>query len=255
MFDLTFYLVMTVAVIILGLSKGGFAGVGMVSTPMVAAVTDPVTAAGIMLPIMLVQDPVAVVMYRRSFDRKILVKLIPGGVLGVLLAFSLAASVPEWGLKIVLGLISLAFSSWQAFVYLRGIQPQSLQYRFDSLMAFLAGVGSGFSSSIAHAGSPPFQIYAMPKQLPKEIYVGTSVMFFASVNLMKLPSFIALDVLKSENLLKSAAFIPLAVVSSWAGAWLVRRVKTQNFNLIVTGILLFISMVLLWQGVSEYRVP
>ncbi|MGG7565518.1 hypothetical protein ACQ5SO_05075 [Rhodovulum sp. DZ06] len=66
--DLLFYAVAAVAVTILGLSKGGFAGIGMVSTPMVAAATDPITAAGFMLPIMLVHDPVAMAMYRRSFD-------------------------------------------------------------------------------------------------------------------------------------------------------------------------------------------
>ena len=64
--DAVFYLVLAVAVTILGLSKGGFAGIGMVSTPLVAAFSDPLTAAGLMLPVMMVQDPVAVFESPRS---------------------------------------------------------------------------------------------------------------------------------------------------------------------------------------------
>jgi len=73
--DLFFYLVIGVAVIILGLSKGGFAGVGMISTPMLALVVGPIAAAGLIFPILIIQDVIAVAMYRRTFDRQILTRL------------------------------------------------------------------------------------------------------------------------------------------------------------------------------------
>lgn len=249
--DILFYVIMAVAVTILGLSKGGFAGIGMVSTPMVAVVSDPVTAAGLMLPIMLVQDPVAVLLYRRSFNKEILWKMIPGGAVGVLGAYFLAATVPEWGVKLVLGVVSLIFSLWQAVVYSRGVPHIVAAYRFDRFLGIGAGAAGGFASAIAHAGSPPFQIYVMPKHLTKEIYVGTSVMFFAALNLMKLPSFFALDLFSKDSLSISALFIPLAVLSSWAGARLVRYVDAKQFQLIVIVILLFISVVLIVQALQS----
>jgi hypothetical protein len=56
------------------------------------------------------------------------------------------------------------------------------------LLGVLSGVGSGFASMIAHAGTPPFQFYVMPKELDRDMYVGTSVLFFAATNLMKAPA-------------------------------------------------------------------
>lgn len=249
--DPVFVIVMAVAVIILGLSKGGFAGIGMASTPLVAAVSDPLTAAGLMLPIMLIQDPVAVFIYRRSFCPAILWKMIPGGIVGVLAAYWLATSVPEWGVKAVLGAVSIVFAAWQLMVHFRRLPTLDIANRYDRPLGFLAGASSGFTSAIAHAGPPPFQIYVMPKHLRKEVYVGTSVTFFAAVNLMKLPSFVALGLFDRETLAFSALFMPLAVASSWAGARLVQYVDAGRFKLIITLILLTIGCVLLFQGVAE----
>ena len=111
--DALFYAVATVAVVILGLSKGGFAGVGMISTPLLALVIGPIAAAGVIFPILIVQDLIAVAMYRRTFSWQILATMIPGAALGVCLAYSLASSVPGWAVEIVLGVVSLAFSLYQ----------------------------------------------------------------------------------------------------------------------------------------------
>nr|WP_272490846.1 sulfite exporter TauE/SafE family protein [Mesobacterium pallidum] len=244
---------MAVAVTILGLSKGGFAGIGMVSTPLVALVIDPITAVGLMLPIMLVQDGVAIWLYRQSFDASLLKVLIPGGALGVGLAYLLASSVPPYTVKAVLGVISVSFALWQLAQARRGRPLVALRARgaADAALGVAAGAASGFTSAIAHAGPPPFQVYVMPRGLTKEVYVGTSVMFFACVNLMKLPSFGALGLFSAESLKVSAVFIPLAVVASWAGARLVRVVNPDTFRTLITLILLGIGCVLLAQAGVE----
>lgn len=242
--------VMALSITILGLSKGGFAGIGMVSTPLIAAVTDPITALGLILPIMLVQDAVAVFLYRYEFNAEILRRLIPGGALGVVLAYFTASLVPEWGVYILLGAVSVLFSIWQTIVVLRGIPQLEGPNRRDAFFGIFAGAASGFASAIAHAGSPPFQIYVMPKRLRKEVYVGTSVMFFASMNLMKLPSFLALGLFSPEHLRISAMFVPLAILASWAGAWLVRYINPRSFDLIVIAILFVIGTVLILQGIG-----
>ncbi|MCA0043505.1 sulfite exporter TauE/SafE family protein [Celeribacter litoreus] len=246
--DPTFLIVLTISVTILGLSKGGFAGIGMVSTPLVAAFSDPLTAVALMLPIMLVQDVVAVYLYRYDFDKALLAKMIPGGVIGVLAAYLLASSVPEWVIKAALGAVSLLFSVWQVILMSRGVPEIPARPRHDTALGVAAGAAGGFASAIAHAGSPPFQIYVMPKHLRKEIYVGTSVMFFASLNLMKLPSFAALGFYSRDILQLSLFYVPLAVASSWAGSRLVRTVDPRAFNFIITLILFFVSFVLLWQA-------
>src|SRR6516165_5407560 len=249
--DVSFYLVVGIAVVILGLSKGGFAGVGMISTPMLALVVGPIAAAGLIFPILIIQDMIAVAMYRRTFDRQILATMIPGAALGVGLAYAFASSVPGWAVEVVLGIVSLAFSLRQLKSQL-GSLAQSSQVHARWL-GVLSGLGSGFTSMIAHAGTPPFQFYVMPRRLDRDMYVGTSVLFFAATNLMKAPAFIALGQLSITQLKTTLILLPLAVVSSWAGVRLVQMIDVRKFNTAITIILLGVSVTLVCQGVAGFR--
>jgi len=151
--DALFYLVAGIAVFILGLSKGGFAGVGMISTPLLALLIGPIAAAGVIFPILIVQDVIAVAMYRRTFNWQILATMIPGAALGVCLAYVLASAVPGWSVEIVLGVVSLAFSLQQIKRQLNLPLQQPAQDHARWL-GLLSGMGSGFTSMIAHAGTP-----------------------------------------------------------------------------------------------------
>ena len=249
--DLLFYLIVTVAVVILGLSKGGFAGVGMISTPMLALVVGPVAAAGFIFPILVIQDVIAVVMYRRTFDRRILATMIPGAALGVCIAYAFASTVPSWAVEIVLGVVSFIFSLRQLKSQI-GNASQS-GHVYSRWLGVLSGLGSGFTSMIAHAGTPPFQFYVMPRRLDRDMYVGTSVLFFAATNLMKAPAFFALGQLSGAQLRTTALFFPLAMASSWLGVRLVRTIDVRKFNVVITVILLGVSVALISQGIAGFR--
>jgi uncharacterized protein len=248
-----FYLVGGVAVFILGLSKGGFAGVGMISTPLLALVVGPVAAAGTILPILLVQDAIAIAMYRRTFNSDILLTMIPGAALGVSIAFVFASSVPAPAVEIVLGVISLLFSAQQLHRLMRKSTAASGTPAPRRWLGVLSGVGSGFASMVAHAGTPPFQFYVMPKRLDRDMYIGTSVIFFAATNWMKVPAFSALGQLSYSQLRPALVFLPLAIVSSWLGVRLVRLVDVEKFNLAITLILLCIGITLIGQGIFELK--
>ena len=251
--DALFYAVATVAVVILGLSKGGFAGVGMISTPLLALVIGPIAAAGVIFPILIVQDLIAVAMYRRTFSWQILATIIPGAALGVCLAYSLASSVPGWAVEIVLGVVSLAFSLHQIRRQLKNLSLQQPAHDHAKWLGVLSGMGSGFTSMIAHAGTPPFQFYVMPKGLDRDMYVGTSVLFFAATNLMKAPAFLALGQLSVSQLKTTMIFFPLAMASSWLGVRLVRTIDVRKFNFTITLILLCVSVALVSQGIAGFR--
>ncbi|GKY87065.1 sulfite exporter TauE/SafE family protein [Sinisalibacter aestuarii] len=248
--DLTFYAVVAIAVTILGLSKGGFPGIGMASAPLVATVVGPMAAVSLVLPIMLVQDVIVVLIYRRSFHTGVLLRMVPGGLIGIAFAYYFAASVPEWAVLLALGVVSVAFSIW-ALVGLLAAIPQlepAVVRRWDGTLATLAGWSCGFTSAIAHVGYPPYQIYVMPKNLSNAMYVGTSAIFFAALDLAKVPSYAALGLFSLEQLKISAMFIPLAILSSWIGAVLVRYLDTRRFQVIITAILLVIGLVLIGQA-------
>jgi hypothetical protein len=97
------------AVIALGLAKGGFAGVGSIATPLVALILPPFEAAALLLPILIVQDVISVWVYRRDWSESNLKVLLPGAVIGVGLAWFLAAQVPEAAVRLIVGLIGLSF--------------------------------------------------------------------------------------------------------------------------------------------------
>jgi uncharacterized membrane protein YfcA len=248
-----FDLVGGIAVIILGLSKGGFAGIGMISTPLLALMVGPTAAAGVIFPILVVQDFIAVTMYRRTFNREILATMIPGAAVGVLLAFAFASILPVWSIEIVLGVVSLLFALQQLKRQLGTPQAQRPIQGGTRLLGMMSGIGSGFTSTIAHAGTPPFQFYVMPKGLDRDMYVGTSVLFFAATNVMKAPAFIALGQLSVAQLKTTLILLPLAVASSWAGVRLVQMIDVRKFNTVISIILLGVSVTLVCQGVAGFR--
>jgi len=162
-------------------------------------------AAGVIFPILVVQDVIAVAMYRRTFNWQILATMIPGAVLGVCLAYVSASAVAGWSVEIVLGVVSLSFSLQQIKRQLNLSIQQPAQDHARSL-GVLSGMEAGFTSMIAHAGTPPFQFYVMPKVLDRDMYVGTSVLFFAATNLMKAPAFLALGQLSVSQLKTTLIF-------------------------------------------------
>lgn len=98
-----------IAVIISGLAKGGFAGVGALAMPIMALGVDPVRGAAILLPILILQDAVSVWAFRRSWDGHILAVMLPGMAIGVGLGYWFAAQVSETAVLGALGAISTLF--------------------------------------------------------------------------------------------------------------------------------------------------
>src|SRR5918998_2198034 len=113
--DPLFYAVAIPAVILVGLSKGGVRGLGVLSLPLMALVISPVRAAAIMLPILIVQDSVAVWIYRRHWDARNLMILLPSAAVGVVLGYLLAEYVSDAGVALAVGLLSVGFAVRQLF--------------------------------------------------------------------------------------------------------------------------------------------
>ena len=109
--DPLFYIVAVLAVVLVGLAKGGFAGLGTASMPLMTLVMSPVAAAAMLLPLFIVQDVVGVWAYRRTFDARTLAITLPGGALGTFLGWWLASSVSVWVVEAAVGAIAL----WAAF--------------------------------------------------------------------------------------------------------------------------------------------
>ena len=101
-----FYAAAVPAVILMGLSKGGFSGIGLLSLPLMALVVSPVQVAAIMLPILMIRDIVSVWSFRRDWDRRNLMILLPSSALGIVAGYLLAAYVSDAAVALAVGAIS-----------------------------------------------------------------------------------------------------------------------------------------------------
>ena len=237
--------------ILLGLAKGGFSGIGVIAVPMIALAVSPVLAASIILPILIVQDVVSVWAFRKTWDRNVLAVMLPSAAGGIALGYALAAFVKPGAVELAVGAISIVFAVMRLWAERgsappRPAKPEKLPWR-----GVLAGVTAGFTSQIAHAGGPPFQIYVMPKNLPRDVFIGTSAIFFAVVNWMKVPAYWALGQFTREAMMTALVLLPLAIASTWGGVWLVRRVPAGNFYRIIYVLLIAVGGKLAWDGATS----
>jgi uncharacterized membrane protein YfcA len=242
--DPIFYLAATPAVILMGLAKGGFSGLGLVAIPLLALVVSPVKAAALMLPILCIQDAVSVWAYRDTFDKRNLFIMLPGALIGIALGWLLAAKVSDEVVKIGVGLISIGF----VVLYWRKRSETGDPIPGSVPAGLFWGGLSGFTSFIAHAGGPPFQVHVMPQRLQPQTYVGTSTWFFWAMNLVKLVPYFLLGQFSTENLGTSFALFPLALASTVAGVWLVRRIAAERFYTLIYLLTFAVGLKILWDG-------
>jgi uncharacterized membrane protein YfcA len=241
--DPIFYLLAVPAVLALGLSKGGFAGVGLLATPLVSLYLHPLEAAALILPILICQDIIAVWWYRRDWDAWNLKVMLPGALIGMGLGWALAARVSDDAIRLMVGFIGIAFVA-HAWLRKGPVEPQK---KTAASGVFWGGV-SGFTSFMTQGGGPPFQVHVLPQRLPKLTFVGTTTIFFAIVNALKIGPYFALGQFSLENFATSVVLLPLAVLTNFLGIWLVRVTPTDLFYRIAYGLVLMVSLVLIWQG-------
>jgi len=243
--DPLFYLAAIPAVILLGLSKGGFSGLSSLAMPLVALAISPVKAAAIVLPILIVQDWVSVWAFRRDWDLRNLAILAPAGAIGVAAGWLMAARVDEQAVRLAVGLISVGFV---AFMLLRDRLASAAATEATVAPGLFWGAVAGFTSFVSHTGAPPTMVYLLPRRLTPRIFAGTSAILFAIVNLLKVGPYFALGQFSRDNLSASASLLPVAVASTFAGVWLVRRVSAERFYVAVLALTFLVGVKLIWDG-------
>lgn len=246
--DPLFYAIALPAVLALGLSKGGFAGIGILATPLLALYLPPLEAAALLLPILIIQDAISVWVYRRDWSAWNLKVMLPGALIGMGAAWLFAAYVSDTVIKLAVGSIGTAFVLY-TFLKRGPVEPQK---KTAASGVFWGGV-SGFTSFLVQGGAPPYQVHVLPQMLPKMTLVGTSAIFFGIVNFLKIGPYFALAQFSPRNFLTSLALLPLAIAANFIGIWLVRVTPQALFYRIAYILVLCVSMLLLWQGFSDLR--
>jgi uncharacterized membrane protein YfcA len=231
--DPLFYAAAIVAVLILGIAKGGLAGgIGLVAVPLMSLTIEPARAAGILLPILMLMDATALRAYWRRWDARSLVTTAPGAVLGTLAGFASFDLLSPDALRVLVGGIALAFALRWWLGRAAGA-PHQAGFARGTLWGSLAG----FASFSVHAGGPPLHVYLLGQRLEKTTFQATTVFFFFAINWLKLGPYAWLGQLDASNLATSLVLAPLAPLGIGLGAWLHRRIdETLFFRVVYAGL-------------------
>ncbi len=252
--DPWFTAVAVAAVILVGLSKGGLGGaMGFVGVPMMALVMSPVQAAAILLPIMVLMDIVSLWTWRGNYHLPTLKAMLPGAMLGIGLGWLTAAVVTVAMIRLIVGVVAIGFVG--RWIYQKFRHGSAQIAKPNRVAASFWGTVSGFTSFVAHVGGPPFQMYALPLRLEQRIFTGTSVIFFAVTNAVKLVPYFALGQFDATNLTISGLLMPVAPVATLAGAWVVRRMRPDvfyTFSYVTVGL---IALKLVYDGIFDLVTP
>ncbi len=230
---------------VVGLAKGGLGGVlGSLATPLLSLVMPANQVVGLLLPLLMLADIPAVWIYWKKWDWKWVQLMLPGAVIGVVGATAFIVAVPARTLQITLGVFVLLFT---AYKLAEKRILASWRYTPHNWHGTLAGTLSGLASALAHNGAPPATIYLLMQEgVTALTFNATCAIFFAILNLFKLPFYLYAGLLDGRLLLSSLWTVPLVPLGVWLGVRTARRFDPQTFERVILALLAFTAVVLIF---------
>ena len=241
--DLLFFICVVPAIIIFGIAKSGLGGsIALISIPLMTVVMPLGQALAVILPILILSDFIAVYRFRKEFDLDTLKLIVPFSAIGIFVGSVTFSYFSEDLLKFIIGLMGFLFSA-QYFLFKKNKKiPTKKSFAKGSICSTFAG----FTSFCVHAGGTPTSIYLLPLRMKKEIYVGTRVIFFTFVNLIKFPFYISLSMITHDSLKQSMMLFPLSVIGILVGYQILKYIEENIFYNIIYILILISSSRLLY---------
>jgi len=225
------WVIMALAAMIIGLSKSGLPGMGILAIPMVAAVIPAKISTGFILPMLIAGDMIGVFYYRRHADWPRLLKLFPWTVIGIFAGWFSMDRLNDAQIRPLIGgivLVMLALNLWRQ----RFANPESrLQHHHG--VAIIIGLLAGFTTMMANAAGPIMGIYLLAMDLPTTAFIGTSAWFFFLVNTFKVPFSAQLGLITANSLTFNAMLLPFIALGAWVGIRFARHIPRLLFERLV----------------------
>lgn len=224
------------AVFLLGLSKSGIKGIGIIIVVILAFVFGEKTSTGILLPMLICADILAVIYYNRHAQWKYIFKLLPMMIVGVLVGVWMGNDISEIIFKklmaiIIIGSVILMFISENR---------KSTTVPKNKLFSWITGFLAGFTTMIGNLAGPVANIYFLAMRFPKNEFIGTAAWLFFIINVFKLPfHFFVWNTITKESLVLNSILIPIVIIGFFIGVAIVKLISNVNYRrfiLIVTAI-------------------
>jgi uncharacterized protein len=246
---ITTVLVAFAGVFLICFMKGAFGGgFSIVGIPLLSIVMDPVTAGGLLAPLLVAMDLFALRYWKPStWSKPDLARLLPGLLFGIGFGYLMFRVLDHRVIAIAMAAITLGFVGlWFVGGAKETIRPRS------SPKAIAAGLASGVTTMVAHSGGPPLAMYLLTLGLSKEVYAGTTSMFFTIGNATKAAPWLLLAAPAGSVWILMAICL-LAIPSGvWLGWRLHGRLNQLQLYRVCYGLLVVTAFKLLWDGVSGY---
>ncbi|MEM9477009.1 MAG: sulfite exporter TauE/SafE family protein [Pseudomonadota bacterium] len=247
--SLAFYVTAVCAVLITGISKSGFGGgLGVMAVPLMSLFAAPQFAAAVMMPILIAMDVLIVVRYRKSWNRSVVLALLPGAMVGLALGGLLFETLEADVVRFAIGIMALVFVT-QYVLQLRAGRTASP--RFPRPVVWGLAATSGFASYIAHAGGPPVKGYLLAQGMEKSAFVGTNTVFFFALNGIKTVAYGTTGTMDWDSVSVSLFLAPWLLVGVFVGGWLHSRVDQTVFVRLVYVFLALTAVRLLSDSVPK----
>jgi len=243
--DPLFYAIAIPVVLLTGISKTGIPGLfGGMAVPLLSLVVPPLQAAALMLPILCCIDLFGLRAFRGVYDRRNMPILLTGLAIGILVGMLVFTLVPGEIMRIVIGLIAVAFALNNIIGWARNRPPTTASWPRGVFWSSL----SGLTSFVAHAGSAPIMAYLLPQRLDRNVYVGTTVWFFFASNYAKIVPYAFLGQLDLTNLATAFVLLPLVPIGVKLGVVIQGKLEEKVFYQISYWALFGIGVKLLYDG-------
>ncbi|MDT0569431.1 sulfite exporter TauE/SafE family protein [Streptomyces sp. DSM 3412] len=224
------------AALLVGFSKTAVSGANTVSLAIFAAVLPARASTGVLLPILIVGDVLAVLTYRKHAHWPTLWKLFPavgaGVVLGTLFLIRADDQIVRTSIGAIL-LLMTAVTIWRRRTVDKDDEPDAITTRAGRVKARSYGVLGGFTTMVANAGGPVMSMYLLSAGFRKLGFLGTSAFFFLIVNVSKVPFSVGLGLIDGHSLLLDAALVLFVVPGAFLGKWAVNRINQKLFEHLV----------------------
>ena len=245
------YVLIAIAAVGSAVIKNGVGvGAGIFMLPFLSLALPAKFALGLGAPIMLVSDVAGVANYWKEWNKRELLMLLPPAVLGVILGASMITIIPNGLFRFWVGIFAIWFSSFQLLKLRPSTRRPPSRWvgrvsTSNRVMPLLFGLLGGVASSVIHAGGLVMSFYLIQGERDKRAFVGTFVLFFAIINLLKVLAYLRIDILNTEIVVLATILSPLMILGGLLGNALNKRVSQKTFRAVVLGLILLIGINLL----------
>jgi len=237
-------IILQISGFLIGLSKTGLPGAGTLAVPLTAMVIPARTSTGVILPMLIFGDILAVSWYRKTADWTALVRLLPWAAAGVVIGYFLMGTMNDEILRRVIGAVVLAMLGLSIFHQKK--KEFLAHVPHHPLFAAVMGLLCGITTMLANAAGPIMILYLLAMGLKKEEFIGTGAWYFFLVNWFKVPFSAHLGFINAETLRLNMMTLPAIFVGGVAGIIFVKKIPEKSFTVIIQILTLVTAVKLLF---------